>query len=788
MLTNFLKITFRNLARNKVYYLVNILGLSLALACCIVAFINYKYSADYDSVHEKGDDIYKIHFRKEASGAATKWGVSPLAIGPGLSENVVGIEAVVRYNQQQLPIKYGEKITNKRIGYADPALFDLFTFNQLLGSPSIKGLGEIVLAQETAELYFGDENPLGKTVELVDDKGKSHPFIVSGVLQKIPQNSSLNFEVVINFENYLAFRDIKATDWDAFIAATFLYIPNASQVPSVSHVLQDFVAIQNEARPDFKVSAYYLQQYATLAHEVSDVYANYLAEAMDPVSYWAPFILALLMLLIATFNYTNTAIALSGKRLKEIGIRKVIGGSKRMLLAQFLMENLVICFLSILLSLVFATYLVPAYGAMWNGQVLKLDFVNDPEIYAYLFGLLILAGLLCGAYPSFYASGFQPSKILRGSVKIGTTSKLSKTLLSLQIAFTLLTLVSSAAFISNAEYQKNMDMGFQRDGIVVVSVDGREEADRFIQKVEQNPNISEVLPTSYHVGSSVYARTLEGRDKSMEAMMMDVTPQYLEFMDIKMVAGKDFAPELWDSQIDQSIIINESFQKAMGWTEPLGERLVINDTTRLSVIGVTEDFYYQGLWEPVEPMAIRLSEKEDARFVLVKSEDQKEAYDDLEEAWLSLFPTRPFEGFFHEESFSGEIMVNKNIVIIFSFMGILAVLLSAIGLYTMVSLTLLRRVKEIGIRKVLGAKILNLVVMINLDFVLIVGAGVVTGIGLGYLMSSFLLEQIFAYYLPVSLFSMVVPSLLIVGIMAVTSSIRIYHTAQQNPVKSLRYE
>lgn len=791
MINSFLKITLRNLFRNKLFVLINVSGLALSMACCIVAFINYKYAADFDRNHEQYREIYKVHIRKEASGEYTPYGISPLPLAEAARSDIAGIKNVAKYHTESYVLLRGDKVLNKRVAFADPEIFEMFTLPLKQGS--LQGFRDEKLALISASasaVYFGAQDPVGEMISLVDDEGKTHGFLITGVLEDQPQNSSLNFDIIVNFDNYLTLKSVERNDWGRFVAASFIQFDEKTSQRDIEQLLNNYIDRQHAARPDWKVADYYLQPMATFAQTAQDLYGNWLSAAPDPVSYYAPLALALMMLMIAGFNYTNTAIAKAGKRLKEIGIRKVIGGNRSQLMMQFMFENLLICFIAIFMSVLIAIYLVPAYGAMWDGMVLELSFTRDPEIYAFLFGLLIFTGLVAGAYPSIYVSGFEPVSILRGSLRLGHTSRLSKALLTLQVAFTLMTLITSMSFIQNAEYQQKMDVGFVRENLIGLRVADGAEARQVVNVISQNPNIIDIHTSPFHVTYFNYAHTLITEDRELETLMMTFTPGYLEFMDIDMVAGRSFSPDLVDSETNSAIIINAKMAEKLGWDDPIGKRITYNDTTRLTVIGVTEDFYSSGFWDPVAPLAMRVSDDENARFVLAKvpGNSTLETYKYLESTWLALFPTRPFEGFYQEDRFKGEQMVNKNIVIIFSFLGVLAVLLSSVGLFTLVSLSTIRRMKEIGVRKVLGAKVSALVAQLNYDFAWILGLGILLGLCLGYFVTDFLIAQVFAYHQPISWMAMVVPSLLILGMMLLTSSGRILVAARRNPVESLRYE
>ncbi|MEQ9007302.1 MAG: FtsX-like permease family protein, partial [Ekhidna sp.] len=399
-------------------------------------------------------------------------------------------------------------------------------------------------------------------------------------------------------------------------------------------------------------------------------------------------------------------IAISSKRLKEIGIRKVLGSDRKQLIFQFMGENLILSFLSLLVALGFAYFLVPAYSAMWDFITLELNLISDSEIYLFLIGLLVLTSLIAGGYPSLYISAYQPVNILRGSLSLGGTNWFSKTLLGLQYMLTIIALISALAFTNNAEYQNNLDVGFQKENILGVRVENKSEYDRFFNLVNQMPEIEQMTGTTHHIGWWTYGRTLRAGEQEVESDMMNFSLDYKDIMNLTVKDGRYFDKELYEFDKENSIIMNEALVKEFGWDEPIGKVVQIDDSTRLSVVGVMEDFYMYGFFDPVEPCAFRLADKEEMNFVVIKSEvNPTELRDKMEAKWYEVAPNTPFNATFMDEELAGTDYVNKNISTMFKFLGALALILSSIGLYTLVSLNIIKRVKEIGVRKVLGASI-----------------------------------------------------------------------------------
>ena len=793
MLKNYLTVSIRNLLKNKFYLFINVAGLGLALSTCIVAYLNSQFALDFDSQHENADKIYKVQIEKAANDRLIEYGINPLPLGPAAINDISDIKKQVRYTNPSFIIQKGDVVLNKQIGFADEDFLEMFTYPMKLGDPqALKSKKSILLSAEMAEVYFGDKDPMGELLTLRNDDNKEFPFIVAGVFDKIPLNTSIYFDALVQFDNYFDINDVERNNWKRFVGATFFWIDTPQQAETVEKLLANYVDIQNEARDDWKVANYYMLPLLEFGSNSQDLLANWLNSGMHPAAFMAPPVMALLVLLIACFNFTNTSIAMSSKRIKEIGVRKVMGGGKRQLIAQFMGENLMICFLAIILSLAIANYLVPAYSAMWPNVELNMDLTQNLPMYGFLFGLLIFTAVIAGAYPSIYVSSFEPVKILRGTLKVGVTSRFSKFLLSSQYLFTVMALFAGVAFIQNAKYQETLDMGFSRDTIIGAQIDNHSDYLKLKSALAANPDFIEVVGTEEHIGRWDYSRTLKNESIEIESFMLDFGPGYSEAMDLEILEGRGFKEELKQSDVTNSLLVNEKLVEAFGWEKAIGKKVAIDDSTTLTVIGVVRNFYHNGFWREVNPYGMRLGEEEDFNFVIAKVPADKltESYRFMEDKWREVIPNRPFTGFYQDEL--GVIkqakIVNKNIMIIFGFLAVVSVILSSIGLFTLVSLNIIKRIKEIGIRKVLGAPVAQILGLMNKPFSIMILIGGSLGLIAGYFIVDMLIGSVFAYYKPMDFVTFAVPLGLILIISLTTSSFRILGAARRNPVESLRYE
>ncbi len=789
MIFNFIKLTYRNFKRNKSYVFINLLGLGLSLACCIVAYINWKYADGFNKNHLNHDRIYKVHSYKEVQGEKVSYGITPMTLGKQLSDKFTGVTHCSRYSTDNVVIKKDLKVFEQFVGFAEEDYLEMFTFPFKYGNKeALLDKSKIILTDRLAKVYFGEENPVGKILTIINDEGVSFPMTVGGVMEDIPTNSSMTFLALTHYHNLLKFNDYRDDDWKYFTAATFVMTDGAYPQNLLDYINANYIDVQNTARENFQINEYYLEQLTYLAKNSEGIKSNWLNNPTPPSAVIGPIAMAILMLLIACFNFTNTSIAVSSKRLKEIGIRKVMGSSRKQLIIQFMGENLVLSFIALLVGIAMADLLVPHYSALWDFIDLKLDFTSDPEIYIFLAGLLLATSIIAGAYPSLYISKYQPVNILRGSLRLGGSNLFSKVLLCLQYAFTINAIISAFAFSANATYQSEYDMGFDKNSTLAIRVKNQSEYDKFRNELEQLPKIHALAGTSNMIGSWTYGRTLKGADSEVEAEMMDFTIEYFDLIGLKMAKGRFFEEQLSDLDRKSSIILNEQAVKELGWKEPLGKMIRIDDSTKLTVVGVIHDFYDDGFFNPIDAMGFRLSEEKDMNFVIVKSDlDRVALHDMLQAKWFSVIENKPFDAYFDDTVIAAE-EVNLNIKIMFQFLGFVAILLSTIGLYTLVSLNIIKKVKEIGVRKVLGASVQQILVLMNQQYFWLLILSAIIGATLSYYATDALMGSIFTIYKGVGVVTVFISFVLMMGIALSIASARILATATQNPVKSLRYE
>ncbi|MFC2113030.1 FtsX-like permease family protein [Bacteroidota bacterium] len=792
MFKNYLKVTLRSISRNAIFVIINLITLGLALAICIVAYLNSKYDADWDRHHLKGDEIYKVIFTREVQGRQQPYSAGPIPVGSMIGENFSGVEQVIRYTGSYSPLKVGIDNFSKRIGYVDPGFIDVFTIQIINGSAeSLKDRQNILINDRIASIYFGEEDPIGKLMSIFNDNGEEYTYTVGGVFEHLPLNSSFYFEVLCQMDNYIDMWNVDETDWATWIASTFLHIPNPAQVNTVETLLQDLVEPHNMAREDFQISEFRLVPFLDIGHKAKDWWSTWwLRQSFHPAAVGAPPIMALLILLIACFNFTNTSIAFSSKRLKEIGVRKVAGGHRKQIIMQFMSENFLLTFLSLVLALFFAKILVPLYSQMWEYMDLEYSLASNPEIIGFLIVLLLFTTLFAGAYPSFYISRFNPILIFQDKLKIGGKNALSAILLTLQIAISVQAINSGVLFTQNANFQDNQYLGYDKEHIIGMYLPSENYFTAFRDEVRSNPMIQSVGESNHHIGSGNWRLNAEYNQIKADVSLFTIGDEYFETMGLTLLDGRTFSREYEKTDNKNSIIVNQKFLFEFGIDEPLGKRVMMADTLPYYIVGVMADFYPYGFWAEIEPTALMRDSEQRMQFLTIKTatENLQEVNTYLEETWKELIPTHPYGGFFQDSLMEEAKQINKNIKAIYIFLAIIALFLAAVGLYTLVSLNVIRKTKEVGVRKVMGASIPRIVLILSKSYMIMIAIASVIGLVAGHYSGLAIMQSIWKVHTEATILTFALPVILIVLVAGLSIGWKVYVAASRNPTESLRYE
>lgn len=787
MLNNYRKVAFRNFYKNKTYVSINVLSMSIGLACCIVAYLNYQHNVTFDEQHEQIDSIYRINYSQQDNTRLRNYGVVPTPISE-YSKDLVYVENVSQYIEWHGNVVVDDNYFDVSMGYVTSNFLDVFTFPLLSGyKNALNTRSSVIISSNLAIRLFGNEDVIGESLIHIH-QGKELIFTIEGVLNKIPSNSSIQIDALTNIENFPD--DDVLGEWQKY-STTFLSISNPSHITSIEKQIQNF-ALKNAPILDNQVKEnYYLDPLKGMASRAEE---NNVIGPLEVSFPWAmelvPVIISALILLIACMTFTNTSIASASSRLKEIGIRKVMGGQKSQVTFQFLTESIFVCLMAIVIAIPISRYLAKEFNQLLPFLDIELLLSNNIGFFLFLFGLLLIAGIISGGYPALYLSKFQPSIILKGNLKYKSVGRLTKVLLTSQFAFSMLTITASIFFIRNAQYQNNIDLGFDTEKTIVVRFGDRNEAySPLFNALKMNPRIQKLSGSVDHVGRRYHTATVKHEGEEFAIVGLDVGPNYLETVDLELIRGRDF-DEKRSSDFRESIIVNEKLVLSRGWEDPIGKELIYEDSLSYSVIGVVKDFYFDAFNSPVQPLWIRMKNPSEYNYLIAQTSTTlvPSVIEEIKLTWRELFnddirDIRPGEYARNEAQ-----LINSIILKIMIFMGSIAAIMSMVGFYSLVSLNLFSKMKEIGVRKVLGSSTLSVARVVNKEYIFILLVGISSGSIASYFIIPQLMNSIWATYATSTIGTTFISIIAMLLTCILTVSIRVLRAAGKSPVLLLKDE
>ena len=790
MLKNFYKIVLRNMWRHKGYTLLNIFGMAVGIAAIVWGFQTYRYSFSYDNFHENQENVYRaLTFQSGANGAR---GVFPMAAVKQAKAEFSGITEAVRYDARGLSVRYGDNDAfAEQAHFTDPGFFELFNFPLVAGSNDLRDKKAVLITKAFATKYFGKQDPLGKTLIFYSGEKYELPLTVAGVLKDFPANSTMHFGFISNFENCLQAdgSKIEPDNWTWMLDAAFFKIPKKSDVPLITKSLDKYLPLQNKARMDWKASGFRL---ITL-HEnaiMGDISNNGLWDRPEDSAAYGPFVLAILIFLSACLNFSNTTVSHANRRLKEMGMRKVMGSSHRQLIVQLLLECSFIVILAALLSVVLNIFWLPTFNQMFGAIKIVADYFNDLTLMLFMIAAILFTTLLAGFYPAFYITRFSPTTIFRGTVKFGGRNLFSRIMLGLQLSIAIITVIAGIGFARNSEFQKNYDYGYNIENTVGVILTDTTVFPAFRNEMAAVPQVTALAGTRSHIGYGYRSVIAESEAKKTETNYMEVGRDYIKTMNLKLAEGREFDPQLEGDYVN-SILITENLAANYSWKnkEALGKKIFI-DSVNYTVVGVLKDFKMDELFDPVEPVAVKLGKENRYQFLVMqaKIQDVELVYAKAKEAWKKVMPMKSFTGFYQNEIKQEAFETTRNIAKIFFWFAIISVLLTATGLFSLVSLTVMKKMKEIAVRKVAGARARHIMVLVNRGYFWIFLIGAALGCYGGYALTKLLLDMIFGVNSGIATSTLIYSVLVLFLIAGITSGIKVWQAVRTNPVKLLRTE
>jgi len=785
MFRNYLKTALRNIKRHKGYSLINIVGLAVGMACCILILLWVQDELSFDRFHENADGIYRVLQDINFADHSTTWAITQGPLGPSLKEDFPEIINATRITGRGLRLTYNDKSYDEGVSMADGSIFEMFTFPLVKGDPAtaLSDPFSIVLTEEMAAKYFGDEDPIGKTIKA----NNQWDFQVTGVMKNVPSNSHLEFDFLIPF---IFGRELNYTvdRWGNSQFRTYVQlakgVPAQEVIQKISGYLFEKPTIEKDARLNL--------QPLTRIH----LYSNYEYDsAHGDITYVTLFsLIAFFILLIACINFMNLATARSGNRAKEIGMRKVSGANKADIIRQFYGESTLLAFISLLLAVVLVWLLLPVFNNL-AAKELSLDITGNLSILLGLLCIAILTGIISGSYPAFFLSAFQPVMVLKGlRLSSSKGSLFRKTLVVFQFSLTILLIICTIGVYDQLNYMRNRKLGYDKEHMIYFGMRGdmREKFDTVKNELLQNPNILGVTAASnvptygYYFSNSLWR--WEGQNPDEETLMRAVLIDfdYFKTFGMEITEGRSFSKE-FPTDATEAIMVNEEAVKAMGMESPIGKRLSLQDEN-FKIIGVVKNYHFRSLQQEIEPLIlVYYASYCRVLFARLKSDQISQTIGYIENAWKKFAPGYPFNYRFLDEALDRLYRSEQRIGTLFRYFSILAILISCLGLLGLASFMAEQRTKEIGIRKVLGATASNIVALLSKEFTKWVIVANIFAWPIAYFALSKWLQS-YAYKTNIALWSFVLSGALALLIALATVSYQSIKAALANPADSLRYE
>jgi putative ABC transport system permease protein len=809
MLKNYITIALRNITRQKVYSFINVSGLAIGIAACILILLFVKDELSFDQYHEKSERIYRVSrewMNKDGETSLHLGHVAP-PFGPLLENDFSGmIEYAVRFQSGYSPLvkANGKDIQEERFFFGDQNIFKVFSWKVLDGDPETALLepNAVVLTKTTAEKYFGSENVVGKQITY-NNFGLSIEMKVTGVMEDVPLNSHFKFDFLGSFktiENVFG-ADNLARSWGSNNYATYLLLGEGTAPEQLTAefpgFLNNHMGPLDDGRNRSDVNRLHLWPLASIhlySHLDSEVEPN-----GDIAYVYIYSIVALFILVIACINFMNLSTARSAKRAQEVGLRKVLGAVKGLLMRQFILESVIFSIISLLFAVLFVLMILPFFNDFVQKD-LSLNVMENPFVALLLVGITLLVGLVAGSYPAFYLASFQPATILKGSHKAsGKKISLRSVLVIFQFWISIVLIIGVGIVQDQLEYMRKKDLGFNSDNMLVLPPSNEiyNNFESVKQRLENNPAIEQVtissrVPSGRLLDSQGGEAEINGEMVDINVRVADVhvDHEYLEQLEIPLAAGRYFdRSRASDSSL--AFIINEATVRALGWDsseEAIGKKFNYGSRQGGEIIGVVRDFHFESLHQPIVPIVFLVTQGRFSNVIVkVKKGMEQEALAFLQDQWQFLRPGFPFTSFYIEEQFSNQYGNEDRLHKIVKYFSGLAVLIAALGLFGLASYTAEQRIKEIGIRKVMGASVPQILILLTSSFTRLVLIAFILAIPLAWFgMDAWLSNFAFRGQLQVMSFAIGgVLALLIAWITVISQTLK---AAMTNPVDSIRYE
>jgi len=810
MFKNYFLIAVRSISRQKFYSILNVLGLAVGITCSLLIVLYIQTELSYDKFYDNADKIYRLNNENNMGGKIDKYCNAPRPISPTMKELYPEILATTRVcgvnglYTHKANLYYEERaIVTDQIFAVDSTFFDIFSNEFIEGNAeeAFSQQNAIIISESLAKRIFGDEDPYQKTISIEN----TFDLVVTAVYKDLPGRTHFPYEALVPWIG--AYRQGEENVWYGWQVYHYFLLEEGSDPADLEAKFPEFYETY------MKETYERINGHSTLSLQpiksirlhsdlVWEMYPN-----GDIIYIYVFSIIAVFLLLIACINYINLATARSARRSREVGLRKVFGSNRDSLIRQFLLESILMATGAAAISLVLSELLLPIFNEITSLDV-RMNLFTNPE---YLIGTLMLGviiGLISGVYPAFFLSHFQPVNTLKSESVKGTQGALfRKILITIQFTISIVMIIGTLIVIKQLMYSKNKDLGFNKEYLMAISVQNpqiEEQMQSFKQELVSHQGVVSVaasfnMPGTTFNRSPVRAETNEGDIQQMSCQFMQIDFDYLETMEMEVIDGRNFSREI-ENVWTHSVLVNQAAVRKFGWDEPVGKRVVaftdsLGNDNFANIIGVVKDFHANSMRQEIHPVLIWLVTddmqyryRENLRvFVRIKSENYRKTIEYINEVWDNFSPNDPIRFVFVDDQLNQLYMAEEKLIILFSYFTFITILIACLGLFGLAAYTAEQRTKEIGVRKVMGASVFQIIKLLSKDFTKLVILSCFIACPLAYFAMDKWLQN-FAYRTNISIWIFIFSGGLALIIALITVSVQTFKTASANPIESLKYE
>ena len=681
LFANYLKLGMRNIRRDIVSSSINIFGMAIAICFALSIFIFTDIMRSMDSFHSNADRIYMIPNYIEQEGNKNLWGDSPMMLGPALKEDHSSVETFTRVEYRSASVKFRTDVFDELTVFVDQDFFKIFDYDMISGNEDVLlNRSQIAISKRVAVKYFEDEDPIGKELSFKFLNGKIKRFLVGAVLDKAPYNASFEYDFYLPMENFHSIGFENTTGWSFMTDATFIMMKKGESIRSIQDSFDTYLAAQHGSNPEWKVRSFEPIPLTRLSNQSYKIVGS-VSDGAHPAGSTALIVISIFLLGMACFNFMNISVVSASRRLKEIALRKVMGSIRKEIVYQFMTENLLKCFFALVVGTLLSYFLlIPWFDVMVPDVEIKFRTYDPMALALFMTGLLLLVGIISGAYPSFYISRFDVITIFKGKEKFGSKNLFSKILLGFQFFLAIMTIVGCFLVTEQNIHLSQKDWGYDPEGTMSIYLMNKEQHELMETELAMHPMVKHHTASDVLIGRMISKVSIEQGDRQIGVRRISASSGYFDTFRLRLKEGRPLSNRAED--IDNNVVVNQKFVSSMGWDKGL-EKTFTYDSVLYKVVGVVEDFHYYDFFSAVDPVMIKGLAPNDVHYLTIQTDPKNLAQLEMlaRNVWQKIAPNDPFDRVYQEDAFDGFYEENSSNTSILMLVTCITIILACLGLY-----------------------------------------------------------------------------------------------------------